>query len=201
MWTRKKGMESWHEVFGGKFIEGTWGQGPYLELPYKNWHIILDYFVVSTGKSSITYTRVRTVFKNPSAFELKISKEGVFSKIGKKLGGQDLEIGDHEFDEHFVVKSNDDMMATRFLNSHEVKSRINFHKGFHLDLIKKNQMGVKCKEGESGLSFLTAHIIKDETEIRNLIELFQHMLDELLNLNVITEDPAITVLYKEKNPS
>lgn len=201
MWTRKKAMEEWHETFGGKLIEGTWGQGPYLEIPYNNWHIVMDYFVVSTGKSAVTYTRVRTVFKNQSDFELKVSKEGVFSKIGKALGGQDVEIGDELFDEHYRIKSNDEDKTRRLLNTYEVKSRINFKKGFHLDLVKKNQMGIKCDLGESGLSFLAAYVVKDEVEIRNLYELFENILDTLLEQNVTNEELPTTAMYKEKTTS
>jgi hypothetical protein len=201
MWTRKKGMEEWHEIFGGKLIEGTWGQGPYLEIQYNNWQIVMDYFVVSTGKSAVTYTRFRVAFKNRSDFQLKLSKEGVFSKIGKALGGQDIEVGDELFDEQFRIKSNDEDKARRLLNTYEVKSRINFRKGFHLDIVNKNQMGLKCESGESGLSFLAAYVIKDEVEIRNLFELFQHVLDTLLEHNITTEDLATSKLYKEKKSS
>ena len=198
MWTRKKGMELLHETFGGELVEGSWGQGPIMLLPYKNWQIIMDYFVVSTGQSAITYTRVRTAFKNNSDFEFKVSKEGVFSKIGKALGGQDIPIGDEAFDSQYIVKSNDDLIVTRLLNNHEIKTKINFQKAFHLDLVKKNQMGIKCVEGESGLSFLTAHTLKDEAEIKELIDLFAAFLDVLFEQKVITDEASVTSLYKEK---
>ncbi|MCH4886009.1 hypothetical protein EZV73_00450 [Acidaminobacter sp. JC074] len=196
MWTRKKGIESLHEVIGGQIIEGKWGNGPFIVIPYKSWHIIFDYFVVSTGKSAITYTRLRAAFKNPSQFELKLSKEGVFSKIGKALGGQDIQIGDELFDHDYIVKSNDELMATRLLNHHELKSRIDFHKSFHLDLIHKNQMGIKCLPDESALSFMTAQVIKDEHAIKKLVELFEVYLDVLVELDITGEETPSTHLIK-----
>lgn len=199
MWTRKKGVETLHEALGGEMIEGSWGSGPYLVIPYKTWNIIFDYFVVSTGKSAITYTRLRVALKNRNDFQLKLSKEGVFAKIGKALGSQDIEIGDESFDHDYVVKSNDELIATRILNHHEIKSRIDFHKSFHLDLIHKNQMGIKCIEGESGLSFMTPQVIKDDQAIKKLFELFQMFLDVLVEAGVTSEEKPETHLIKGKN--
>jgi len=196
MWTRKKGIESLHETLGGKIIEGKWGNGPFLVLSYKTWHIVFDYFVVSTGKSAITYTRLRVALKNKSEFELKLSKEGVFSKIGKVLGSQDIEIGDESFDNDYIVKSNDELMASRILNHHEIKSRIDFHKSFHLDLIHKNQMGIKCEDGESGLSFMTTQVIKDGQSIKELVELFQTFLDVFIEFGITTSEAPETHLIK-----
>lgn len=198
MWTRKKATEELHDVLGGHLIESTWGKGPFLVIPYKSWTIVFDYFVVSTGKSAITYTRLRTCFKKQQDFELKVSKEGVLSKIGKALGSQDIEIGDETFDHAYIVKSNDELVATRFLSNHEIKSRIDFHKSFHLDIVRKNQMGLKCIDSEAGISFLSAHIIKEEDKIKALFDLFQVMLDVMVEQALITEEKAETVLIKEK---
>lgn len=199
MWTRKKAMEDWHEIFGGRLVDGKWGQAPQLVIPYKHWQIVFDYFVVSTGQSAITYTRFRTAFKNPKAYELKVSKEGVFSKIGKALGGQDIEIGDDLFDDSYRIKSNDEAITNRLLNTYEIKSRINFTRGFHFDLVHKNQLGLKCDEGESGLTFLAAYTIKEEDDIRNLFDLFENTLDTLLEQNITNEVLPTTELYKEKD--
>lgn len=198
MWTRKRAIELLHEDLGGHCIEGKWGSGPYLVVPYKDWEIIFDYFIVSTGQSAITYTRLRTVFKNQKNFDLKVSKEGFFSKIGKALGGQDIEIGDENFDGAYIVKSSDDLIATRLLSHHDIKSKMNFDKAFHLDIIKKNQMGIKCIEGELGMTYLTAHVIKDHETIKLLIELFQTILDVMVNQELIVEKRAETILIKSR---
>lgn len=199
MWTRKKATAELHEALGGHLVEGKWGSGPFLVIPYKTWEIVFDYFVVSTGKSAITYTRLRTCFKQQQAFEMKLSKEGMFSKIGKALGSQDIEIGDEEFDHAYMVKSNDELLATRLLTNHDIKSRIDFHKSFHLDIIKKNQMGLKCIDGEAGISFLTPHVIKEHDKIKSLFDLFQVILDVMVEQALITEERAETVLIKGKN--
>lgn len=198
MWNRKRAINDLHETFGGVLKEGTWGQGPYLVVTHKTWQLVFDYYVVSTGQSAITYTRLRTVFNDLRKFELKLAKEGVFAKINKAFGGQDIEIGDESFDSHYIIKSNDEVVTRRLLNHEEVKSKINFQKSFHLDIIHKNQMGLKCLEGESGISFLAPYVIKDDHEIKSLIALFESILDVLLELGLTNEMSTQTILVKEK---
>jgi len=197
MWTRKKGMVDLQEALGGQLIESSWGRGPYLSLSYKNWDIVVDYFVVSTGQSAITYTRLRTVFVQKTDFEFKISKEGLLSKLGKALGAQDIEVGDEDFDAHHIVKSNDELMITRLLNN-EIKTHIDFHRSYTFELKKKNQFGLKCVDGEKGLSFLTPHVMKESEDIKHLVDLFQMTLDQLLDLGIISEEEPMSELYKEK---
>lgn len=73
----------------------------------------LDTYVVSSGKSSTTYTRARAVFSLGSGPSFKVYKEGVLSSIGKAIGTQDLELGgDKGFDDAFMVKG-DDVAAVR----------------------------------------------------------------------------------------
>jgi hypothetical protein len=57
-------------------------------------------------------------------FRIHIYNEGVFSRLTKKLGMQDIEIGDTAFDKLFIIKSNDAASAKRLLDSktrHSIK--------------------------------------------------------------------------------
>lgn len=192
-------MESLSEVVGGTIVKGKMSSGPYLVIPYKEWVIVFDYHLVHTGQTTITYTRVRTVFKQGRDYTLKLSHEGFFSKVGKAFGGQDIEIGDEIFDADHIIKSSDELMTTRLLNTFEIKSRINFKKSFALNIQQKNSMGLKCLQGESGIIFYKTGKIKHEVEVINLIELFQQMLEQLVEMGIAQEGRVSTQLYKEKN--
>lgn len=198
MQTRKALIQSHCNALNGRYVEGGFSKGPYMVFEHHCFEIVFDYHVVSTGKSTITYTRVRTAFKNPKEYKLKLGKEGFFSKVGKAFGGQDIEIGDEIFDQSHIIKSNDESMTTRLLNKFEIKSRINFKKNFSLDIVQKNSMGIKSVEGESGLIFYTVGKLKHEVEVITLIELFRHILDYMVELNITSEVKPMSVLYKEK---
>ena len=74
----------------------------------------LDYFVVSTGKTHITYTRTRAA--TSSSKRLRVYRSSVFSSVGKALGMQDLLIGNDAYDEMFIIKSDDEDWAIRVLD-------------------------------------------------------------------------------------
>lgn len=75
--------------------------------------VFLDTYVVSTGKSSATFTRARASFALGGGPSFKVYREGVLSSIGKAIGTQDVELGDDRgFDDAFMVKC-DDAPATR----------------------------------------------------------------------------------------
>jgi hypothetical protein len=194
----KKLIQSHCDIFGGEYIQGKWGAGPYMVIPYKNWELIFDYYMVSTGQSSVEYTRLRSVYVSKKPYKLKISKEGFFAKIEKAFGGKDIEIGDELFDAMYMIKSNDELMTTRLLNDFDIKSRIDFKKSFSFDIVEKNTMGIKCVEGELGLFFCKVGRIKHEAEILNLIELFQKTLDKLVDLDMAYESKPGSELYKAK---
>ena len=58
------------------------------------WQITLDKHVVSTGKSHVTFTRLRAPFVSHRGLRFLVYRRSVFSGLGKLLGMQDVEIGD-----------------------------------------------------------------------------------------------------------
>ena len=73
-------------------------------------------FVRGSGKHQQTYTAFAFETKAPSSKTLSLYKEGFFSKIGKAFGGQDIQIGDEDFDKSYIIKSNDELFAKRVYN-------------------------------------------------------------------------------------
>lgn len=73
------------------------------------------HYAVSTGNSSTTYTTVRTSLENPKGLTFRFGKEGLFSKMGKSLGMQDICTGDERFDKLFMVKCSDEAFILQAL--------------------------------------------------------------------------------------
>ena len=72
------------------------GQGGKAQAVHDQWTVTLDTYVVSTGKTSAIYTRMRAPYVNPDGFRFKIYRKSIFTGIGKALGMQDVDIGDGE---------------------------------------------------------------------------------------------------------
>ena len=68
--------------------------------------IILDSFHLITGQAVVRYTRATA--KLPTDHSFFIRREHELSGIGKKLGIQDIEIGDAEYDGAFLIKADDE---------------------------------------------------------------------------------------------
>src|SRR3954467_8853494 len=83
---------------GGEFKKGESFRGDRVEVQVGQWTVTLDTDAVSTGKSTIVYTRIRAPFVNRDGFRFGISRAGILSPLARKLGFQDVEIGDAEFD-------------------------------------------------------------------------------------------------------
>ena len=66
----------------------------------------VDTFTRRSGNNSQTFTRYRVRY--PSAgVDFELRKQTAFSAVTKFFGAQDVEIGDPDFDEIFVIKSDD----------------------------------------------------------------------------------------------
>ncbi len=111
------------------------------------WTVTLDTYTVSTGKSSVTYTRMRAPYINSEGFRFTIYRKGVFSGLGKMLGMQDIEVGDPEFDEAFIIKGNNEPRVQHLFADTQLRALVQAQPAIMLD--------VKDSEGWFGPSFRT----------------------------------------------
>jgi len=96
------------ERLKGKFRHknGGWILEPYYEVEctLSEVPLRLSYFIRSSGKRRTYWTRVTTACDPDLEFE--IYQEGLFQKIGKGLGFQDVQLEDAAYDAAFIIKSN-----------------------------------------------------------------------------------------------
>jgi hypothetical protein len=107
--------------------------------------VVLDFYVVSTGKSSQSFTRVAAPFARGPGPKMRVYRKGVLASIGKAIGTQDVELGiDAAFDEAFMVKSDEEAVARR-LWSASTSSRMLAM--FASARFESNDAGLKLVEG------------------------------------------------------
>ena len=89
--------EVWRQLcaeIGADFIEGGFWKGNKVQARVKEWIVTLDTYTVSTGKSHVTYTRMRAPYVNRDGFRFTIYRKNLLSDLGKLLGMQDIDVGD-----------------------------------------------------------------------------------------------------------
>jgi len=175
--------EIWHELsrkIGAEFHDGGFFGRDKVVARAKDWIITLDTYTVSTGKSSVTYTRMRAPFVNKDGFRLKIYRAGLFSEIGKLLGMQDITVGYPDFDENFVIKGNNEEKVKALFSNAEIRRLIELHPRFYLE-VKDDEgwFGESFPEGVDELYFSVPGVIKDIDLLKALFDLFAEVLDQL----------------------
>lgn len=95
-----------------------WGKYPTIEGNIKGIPFYGYMYSKGSGKNQVTYTAFTLTLegKNLTGKSLTVYKEGFFSKIGKAFGGQDIQIGNEDFDKNYIIKSNDEFFAKKALH-------------------------------------------------------------------------------------
>jgi hypothetical protein len=153
--------------------------------------VTLDTYTVSSGHSHITFTRMRAPYVNPEGFRFTVYRKGFFSDLGKLLGMQDIEIGDAEFDEAFIIKGNDEIrVRDLFANA---KIRQLFLAQPKIRLTVKNSegwFGPKFPQDADELHFQVVGVIKDVDRLKSLFDLFVIVLDQLCRIGSAHKEEA-----------
>ena len=157
--------------------------------------LTLDTYVVSTGKTTMVFTRMRAPYVNPDGFRFTVYRKGLFSGIGKFFGMQDLEVGYPEFDDAFIIKGTDEGRVSQLFANEKLRALISAQKDIQFS-VKDDEgwFGPKFPEGVDELSFVVLGIIKDVERLKKLYELFSETLDELCRMgSAYRADPGVTV--------
>ncbi len=113
----KKNWQQLASEIGGEFVDGGFWKKDKVVLKYRKTEIVLETHTVSRGKNSSTYTRMKFPFNSVNGFNLSISSENFFTHLVKKIGFNDIEIGEFEFDDKIYLKSNNEKKAKSFFSS------------------------------------------------------------------------------------
>ncbi|HEV2208598.1 MAG TPA: DUF3137 domain-containing protein [Verrucomicrobiae bacterium] len=180
--------EIWQQfanAIGGNFTGGGFWNGAKVEAGHGQWTVVLDTFTVSTGKSSITYTRMRAPYVNPDGFQFNIYRQGVFSNLGKWLGMQDVTVGYPQFDEDFIIKGNDETKLRRLFASDKIRELVAAQPDIHFSVRGDEERfwgGRNFPPDVDELYFQVVGVIKDVDRLKLLYNLFSETLDELCRM-------------------
>ena len=181
------------EEIGGQFVDGGFWKGNKVVAKASHWTVTLDTYTVSTGKTHVTYTRLRAPFCNPDSFRFTIYKKSVFSLLCKRLGMQDIEIGYPDFDDDFIIQGNNESKLRSLFADSRFRQLIQDQPDFHLE-VKDDEgwFGTDFPEGVDELCFQVVGVIKDIALLKALFELFSVALDDLCRMgSAYTNDPNV----------
>jgi hypothetical protein len=132
---RRKAWSDFAERIGANYDSGgSWFGRPTVTGVYQHHQFKLDSFTRRSGKSSTTYTRITVYLNNRTPFTLTIYQEGLFSKIGKAMGMKDIQIGDEEIDQRYVIKGEPETEVLRVLSSLGMRQRLLEAPYLHIDI-------------------------------------------------------------------
>ncbi len=158
---------------------GLW-KGDKVVARVKEWTITLDTYTVSTGKTHITYTRMRAPYVNKDGFRFKIYRKGLFSGLGKLFGMEDIEVGFPGFDEEFIIKGNNKQKLIELFSNSKIRELIELQPQISFEV--KDDEGWFGKEfpyGVDELYFQVTGVIKDVERLKTLYYLFAEVLGQL----------------------
>lgn len=187
--SKKEVWSELSEAIGADYIDaGFFGKNKVV-VHVKEWTITLDTYTVSTGKSAITYTRMRAPYVNKDGLYFKIYKAGIFSDIGRFFGMRDIETGFSEFDADYVISGNNEERIRELFSKTSIQSLIELQPRFSLQ-IKDDEgwFGESFPEGVDELYFNVAGVIKDIKLLKALFELFAEILDYMCEIGSAYEN-------------
>jgi len=186
--------EVWRQLsqeIGAEFVEGGFWKGNKVQVYVKPWTITLD---VLSGEDG-SFTRIRAPYINPEGFWFTIYRKNLFSDLGKFLGMQDIEVGDPEFDEAFIIKGNDESKVVSLFSNSKIRQMIQDQPKIRLEV--KDSEGwfdSKFPEDVDELYFQVDGEIKDVERLKALFDLFAAVLDQLCRIgSAYKQEPGITL--------
>jgi hypothetical protein len=151
-----------------------------IELNVKNWIITLDTY---TSRDSV-YTRIRTPYVNTSGFHFKIFRKGLMSNVMKLFGMQDIEIGDTDFDNDFIIQSDDTEKVKNMLSDRVLRELISEQPTIFIQV--KNDEGWFNEAFPNGVDELyieVKSVISNIDQLESLYNIFTKILDYLCSIS------------------
>jgi hypothetical protein len=180
--------EIWRQLsdrIGGDFVDGGLLTGSKVQVHHQHWTIALDICV----EGKMTFTRMRAPYVNKDGFRFTIYRRGLFSGLGKLLGMQDIEIGDPQFDDAFIIKGDDEMKLRALLANPKIRQLIEQQPKVQFTVRDDDGwFGTMFPEGVDELYFLVPGVVKDVERLKALYDLFAEVLNHLCHIGSAYED-------------
>jgi hypothetical protein len=177
---------------GGELVDGGMWRGDKLRMQAGEWTVTLDEYtqMIMAGKTHIhvPHTRLRAPFPNPTGFRFSIHRASVFSYLGTLLGMQDIQVGHPEFDQDFVIKSNEGSVVRSLCDSERLRSLVAVQPKFQLSIRDdEGWFETKYPPDVDVLVFDVAAQIRDLERLKGLYDVFAETLRKLSRMGVAGE--------------
>jgi hypothetical protein len=182
------------EEIGGTFTKGSWWNArDRVDVTVGAWQVTLNLYIVSTGKSTITYTQFRAPYVNADQFRFRVHRKSIFTPIGKLFGMQDVEIGDAEFDDAFVIKGNNEFKLKQLFSNQRLRDLLRVEKSVYFEVCDdEGWFRQRFPEGVDELRFRALGVLKDIDHLKRLFDLFAETLHTLCHIgSAYEDDPGI----------
>ena len=166
----RKQDEAWKEFgaeIGAEFVAGSLFRTSKLQAPVGEVVATLDTYSVPSGDSSTTYTRWSAPFQNKPGLQFSIRRQGLIARLDKALGMQDIEVGDPEFDDKFIVQGQPVAEVQRLLSSMGIRQMLGAQKS------------VSLQAKGSVLRLEVLGVVREMERLRSLYQLLRAVLQEL----------------------
>ena len=203
-------MGTWRKLFGpsqqdiwqqlsteieARYVEGDFWNGDKVQATHGEWTMTLDTYAVSTGKTTIVFTRMRAPYVNPDGFRFTVYRKGIFTDIAKRFGMQDVEVGDEAFDRDFVIKGTDEGKLRDLFANPRIRELLATKPELQLT-VKDDEgwFGPSFPEGVDELYYAVPGVTKEVEQLKRLYALFGETLDQLCRMgSAYKEPPNVTI--------
>jgi hypothetical protein len=186
---------SWEPLvaeLGGEMTRGGFFRNTVVRIPVRGWTVVLTCWSWSTPDRPLktrdrhVHTQLTAPFASPTGFRFAVSRKSFLSNLAKRLGMQDVAVGDPWFDEQFIVKSNDETCVRALFADARLRHLL-------LDQLELMELPNVCFEVQppGELHFDVPFYIDDLHRLKQLIELFAQALDQLVRIGgAVPPSPA-----------
>lgn len=186
--------EAWHAVasaLDGQCVEGSRPVTDKAVFQHLRWTIVLDTYTVSTGQTSVTYTRVRAPFTGTGDFKLTVTRRTWLSRFNIVLRARTIKVGSRMFDEKYVTRTNNEGRARALFNSSDIRRLIMVQPSLHFEIRRPSwSRRRELSEGARDVTVRTTGVITDPVRLENYVMLVAHTLDQLLRIESASMRPV-----------
>jgi hypothetical protein len=130
------------------------------------------------------YTCMRAPFLNKDRLYFKIYRKGIFSGLAKRLGTQDLTIGDDVFDANYMIQSNNEERVRQLLADPKLRELLEGEPKIWVEVKPDDGwFGQSLPEGTDELYFQCKGVLVDKVLIKDLFDTFMMILQKLAQMD------------------
>lgn len=167
-WSRQRHNRAWEDFAtrtGLAFEPGGLLGAPRVRGAYRGHSLLVDTYTVHHGKSSTTYTRIALGLNRPGGLSLTLYNEGVFSQLGKLLGGQDIQTGDAELDRRFIIRGQPEQALRTLFVTGGWTQKLQAARAVHIEVDSQS------------VRFRTTGVIRDADYLQSLLDMLGALAD------------------------